>query len=84
MTTIDITLSLPDDLVREATAQGLLSPAALEQLIRAEIGRRRHPKLQAILDQFDALPEEPLANDELNDEIAAARAARRARRATGT
>jgi hypothetical protein len=72
-----MTIRLPDDLAREADTQGMRSPAAREQLIRVEIGRRRYPKLQAMLDQFDALPEDALANDELNAEIAAARATRR-------
>ena len=40
MTTREVTLALPDQLVREAEANGLLKPEALEGLLRAELRRR--------------------------------------------
>jgi post-segregation antitoxin (ccd killing protein) len=55
MTQLDINLTLPDDLAREAEAQGLLVPEALERLIRAELGRRRHQGLREMLDQLASL-----------------------------
>lgn len=83
MINIDIRLSLPDELAREASARGLLTPEALQQLIDAEVERRRKiDRLFTAMDQLAAL-EPPLTNDELNAEIKAARAERRARRAGG-
>jgi hypothetical protein len=84
MVNIDIRLSLPDDLAREASARGLLTPEALQQLIDAEVERRRKiDRLFTAMDQLAAVGQPPLSNDELNAEIKAARAERRARRAGG-
>ena len=81
MTILDITLSLPDEMAQEATEQGLLTPEAIQHLIRAELGRRKHQRLREIMDKLAALDVPPLTNDELNEEIRAARAERRASRA---
>lgn len=84
MTDIDITLSLPDELIGEANKQGLLTAQALEQLIRAELGRRKHRRLSELLDQVSAIPDAPMSTQEINAEIAATRAERRSRHAAGT
>jgi hypothetical protein len=84
MIDIDITLTLPNDVAREATARGLLTPEALNRLIGAELERRRKlDRLSKSLEQLAALDLPPLSDDELNAEIRAARAERRARRAGG-
>lgn len=84
MVTVDIRLSLPDELAREASARGLLTPEALQQLIDAEVERRRKiEQLFTTMDRLAALDQPPLSSDELNAEIEAARAERRARRAGG-
>jgi hypothetical protein len=83
MTVLDIKLVLPDDIAREAAEQGLLVSDALEQLIRAELNRRKHQDLRDMLDQLAALKTPPLTGDELNDEIQAVRAERRLRNALG-
>ena len=81
MITRKITITLPDDLAQEAESRGLLTSDALEQLIRAEVGRREHQRLRAMMDELASLDEPPLTNDELNAEIHAARAERRAKHA---
>ena len=84
MVDIEITLSLPATLAREAAARGLLTPAALQQMIDAEVERRRTvDRLFATMDDLAAVDLPPLSAEELNAEIKAARAERRGRRAGG-
>jgi hypothetical protein len=81
MVAIELTLTLPDDVAREAEALGLLTPQALQQLFDAEVARRR--KLERLFTTLDHLAEvamPPLIAEELNAEIKVARAARRNRR----
>jgi hypothetical protein len=78
MVAIELTLTLPDDLAREAEARGLLTPQALQQLIDAEVVRRRKlDRLFTTLDQLAEVDVPSLSAEELNAEIKAARAARR-------
>jgi predicted RNase H-like HicB family nuclease len=63
-------LTLPDSLAREAQAAGLLTPQAIEQLLRKEIRRRR------VDPSFEAA-DRP-AEAKVEAEIQAAREARRA------
>ncbi|NTV62835.1 MAG: hypothetical protein HGA65_04775 [Oscillochloris sp.] len=82
MVNIEIKLTLPDNLAREAEARGLLTPKALQQLIDAEVERRRKvDRLFTTLDQLATVDIPPLSDEELNAEIKAARAERRNRRA---
>ncbi len=82
MVDIDIRLTLPDELAREAAARGLLTSEVLQQLIDAEVERRRKiERLFSTMDELAAVDPPPLSNDELNAEIKAARAERRSRRA---
>lgn len=84
MVDIDIKLTLPDALAREAAARGLLTSAALQQLIDAEVERRRTlDRLVTTMEQLEAVDLAPLSAEELNAEIKAARAERRSRRAGG-
>ncbi len=76
MSSLEVKLDLPDSLAREAEANGLLTPEAIESLLRAEIRRRRVNKLFEAADRlatFDA----PLTEAEVEAEIAAVRQARR-------
>lgn len=84
MVDIEIKLTLPDDLAQEARALGLLTPAAMQRLIDAEVERRHKiARLFETMDKLAALDIPPLSNEELNAEIEAARAERRARHARG-
>lgn len=78
---LEVTLTLPDSLAREAEASGLLTPQGLEALLRAEVQRRRVAQLFEAADRLAALP--PLTEEEVEAEIQAARAGRRATRASG-
>lgn len=84
MTTITITLSLPDEIALAADAHGLLTADALEQLILEEMNRQQHRHLYEIMKRLAALPDPPLNQDEVNAEIAAVRTERRERHAPGS
>jgi hypothetical protein len=81
--TVELTVKLPDQVAREAEANGLLKPEALERLLRDEIRRRRVGELFAAADRLAALPEPPLTDAEVLAEIRAARAKRQAPNAPG-
>lgn len=72
----EILLTLPDNLAREAEANGLLKPEFIAALLRAEIRRRRVNKLFAAADRLADL-DEPLNDAEIETEITAARRERR-------
>ena len=74
---LEITLSLPDTVAREAEASGLLTAQNLEALIKTEIQRRRVEQLFAAADRLAALPGAALTETEIEAEIEAARAERR-------
>ncbi len=80
---VEITLALPEHLAREAEASGLLTPEAVERMLREEIRRRRVGEFFTTADRLAALPEPPLTDAEVLAEIQAARAERRARHAAG-
>lgn len=73
MTTI--TVSLPDDLARQAQSAGLLRSEAIEQLLREAMRKGQVDRLFATIDQLAAL-EPKLTEEEIDAEIAAARAER--------
>lgn len=69
MTTLDLKLSLPDQLRKEAEEAGLLSPKAIERLLREEIRRRRVDNLFAAADRLARLSLPPLTDEEIAQEI---------------
>jgi hypothetical protein len=77
MTSVDFKLSLSDQLRREAEAAGLLSPKAIERLLREELRRRRANGLFAAANRLSALDLPPLTDGEIAEEI------RRVRKPTG-
>lgn len=85
MVSLDRTLTLPDDIAQETQERGLLTPEAVEQLIRTEIQRRRtSTALLSVMGRLAAVDMPPMTDDEVQAEIDAVRAARRATRARGT
>ena len=80
---LELTLTLPASLAREAEAQGLLTSQIFEALLREEVQRRRVAHLFDAADRLAALPLVPLTEAEVGAEIHAARAARRAAHARG-
>ena len=73
---LKLTLTLPDSLIQEAKAKGLLMPQTLESLLRAEIRRRRVNHLFNKADQLAAIELPSLTDAEVESEIQAARTMR--------
>ena len=73
MATVNFNLSLPEKLRREAEKAGLLTPKAMERLLREEIRRRRVEGLFAAADKLAGLDMPPLSDAEIEAEIRAAR-----------
>jgi hypothetical protein len=74
----ELKVTLPDTLAREAEASGLLTPEAIEALLREEIRRRRVSRLFNVADRLASLDVPPLMESEVEAEIEAARRSRRA------
>jgi hypothetical protein len=73
----ELKLTLPDGLAREAEASGLLTPEAIEALLREEIRRRRVNRLFDAADRLADLSIPPLTDAEVEAEIEAVRRSRR-------
>jgi hypothetical protein len=80
MTTV--TLNLPDTLAAEANAAGLLTPEAIEQLLREGLRRKAIDGLFAAADKLAAADFPPMTMEEIQAEVNAVRAERK-QRATG-
>ena len=73
---VQLDLKLPDSLAREAQAAGLLTPQAIEQLLREEIRRRRVGQLFDAADRLAALDAPPLTEAEVEAASLARRCSR--------
>jgi hypothetical protein len=79
---VTIQLDLPEALVSEARANGLLDSAPLGDLLSAELRRRRAAaELKQVLNDIRAQPGEAMSEADIAAEIKAARKERRAREA---
>jgi len=77
---VTIELDLPDALVAEARAKGLFQSGQMSDLVAEELRRRKAgDELEKTLAKIRALPGEPMSAEEIQAEIKAARAERRAR-----
>ncbi|MSQ52090.1 MAG: hypothetical protein EXR28_09395 [Betaproteobacteria bacterium] len=83
MTTVEI--SLPDQLASEARRAGLLTQDAIERLMREAIRRQALVELKQAKNRMTVVEGPEMTPEEIQEEIKAARAERRARddRATG-
>jgi hypothetical protein len=78
MTTIEI--ELPEATAQAARAAGLLTPQALDRLLKAALQRQQAAdSLLAIADRVAASGIAPMSMQEINAEVKAAREERRAR-----
>lgn len=75
----NITVSISDELARQAQSVGLLRPEAIEQLLREAMKQRQVDRLFTTIDKLTAL-QPALTEEEIDAEIAAARAERARRR----
>ncbi|HTG44327.1 MAG TPA: hypothetical protein VK633_07325 [Verrucomicrobiae bacterium] len=79
---ITIELDLPDALANEARAKGLLEPGCVSDLISAELRRRQSAAdLNKVLHEIRSQSGKPLGTEEIQSQIDAVRANRRAREA---
>ncbi|MCC6681314.1 MAG: hypothetical protein IT445_10485 [Phycisphaeraceae bacterium] len=73
MPDIELKLTLPDALAREAEAAGLLTPDAIERLLRQEVRRQRVDRLFDAADRLASLDRPILSEAQIEAEIEAAR-----------
>lgn len=78
MTTVQVKLELPDALAQEVSRMGLLEPDALRAMLREAVRAGRIARLAEARQKVAAAGIPPLTMDEINAEIAADRAERRA------
>ncbi len=81
MTTL--TIDLPDNLAEEAKQAGLLTPNAIENILRETLRRRAVNGLFSAADKLTAAKLPPMTMDEIQQEVNAVRAQRK-QRAPGT
>ncbi len=81
MTTL--TIDLPDNLAEEAKQAGLLTPNALETILRETLHGRAINGLFTAADKLAAANFSPMTMDEIQEEVNAVRAQRK-QRAPGT
>jgi hypothetical protein len=79
MTTIKI--QLPDDLAQDAQAAGLLTPDAIERLLRERLRRQSGDALRAMWDRMPSEELSPEIEELINDEVRTVRTERRQRSA---
>ncbi len=75
MAALQITLELPDELIRQAQREGLMSSEALSELIRSALRRRKADELFATADRL-AASGHSLTADDVAAEIRAVRESR--------
>ena len=79
---ITVQLDLPDTLVEEARDNGLLESESMTELLSTELRRRKAAaELNKVLQDIRAQPGEPMSLEEIQAEVDAVRAERRAREA---
>ncbi|MBI4660602.1 MAG: hypothetical protein HY735_17330 [Verrucomicrobia bacterium] len=81
---ITIELDLPEDLAAKARAKGLLQSEVLSELLERELKRRQACEdFGALLKQLHSVTGDEMTQEEIQAEIDAVRAERRARREGG-
>lgn len=75
----EVTVKLPDELASEIKAAGLLDAPTLEKVFREALRKKALGELFSALDEIEAAKLPPMTEEEVQAEIDAARAERRAR-----
>ena len=78
-----IQINLPDELVQRAKREGLLSDSAIQHLLEEAMRREAGRKLLEIAQRVQAAGIPPMTMDEIQAEVDAVRAERRARQNKG-
>lgn len=74
MTTVQI--YLPDQLAQEAQRAGLLTPAAIERILREYLKTHKTDELFAAMDRMASVDEPAMAPEQVADELHALRSER--------
>jgi Xaa-Pro aminopeptidase len=75
----ELTVKVPDELASQLEAAGLLDEAVLEKVFRDALRKQAVGELFVALDEIQSLKLPPMTEAEIQAEIDAARAERRAR-----
>jgi len=81
MSTLEVKLELPESLAKEAQQAGLLTPEAVEQMVRERLRAQRIGELRDAVKQMVSAGGAPMTMEEIEAEIQAYRIERR--RASG-
>ncbi|MFM9972761.1 MAG: hypothetical protein ACKVQK_30660 [Burkholderiales bacterium] len=81
MTTLELKLSLPQQLIKQAKAAGLLTPQAITSMLREQLRRQAGKELQTMMDKLADANYPQMSEAEIQSEVNSVRRARRARRA---
>lgn len=81
MTTLQLKLTLPQDLAKQAKAAGLLKPEAITSMLREQLRRQAGEELRVMMDKLADANIPPMSMEEIQAEVNAVRKARKARRA---
>ncbi len=80
MTTLELKLTLPQQLAKQAKAAGLLKPEAITSMLREQLRRRAGEELRVMMDKLADANIPPMTMDEIQAEVNAVRRVRKARR----
>lgn len=79
----ELVVTLPDELAQRAKYAGLLSDSAIQQLLEEAMRRDAGRELLAVADRVRAAGIAPMSMQEINAEVKAVRATRRAAKSQG-
>lgn len=80
MTTLEVTLNLPDKLASQAQAAGLLNSEAIGKLLADALRSNAFNEFLSVADRVEAAGVKPLSAEEIEAEIKAYRTERRGRK----
>ena len=77
MTTLELTLNLPDDLAQKAQSAGLLTPQAFESMLRDQLRRQAGEALRTLWARGPREESTPESEQDIAADVRAIRAERR-------
>jgi cytochrome P450 len=83
MTTVEVRLNLPDQVALEAQRAGLLSDEAISRLVEEAVRRESGKRLLDAMARLREANVPPLSEEEIAEEVATVRAARKTTGAAG-
>ncbi len=80
MTTLELKVTLPEQLAKQAKAAGLLKSEAIAAMLREQLRKQAGEELQVMMDKLAAANFPPMTTDEIQAEVNAVRRTRKAGR----